>query len=53
MIGRLSFCGPLGILLGLIPVCTVSTVVLVLASLPVHSLTMVVYVLVVVWGCVL
>ena len=24
MIGRLSFCGPLGILLALIPVCTVS-----------------------------
>ena len=29
------------------------TVILVLASLPVHSLTMVVCVLVVVWGCVL
>ena len=54
MIGRFSSCGPLGVLLALVLVSTISRqVIFVIGSLPVHSLTMIVYVLVVVWGCVL
>ena len=57
MIGHSSFCGPLGVLLALIlvPVHVLfpGTVVRFLASPPVHSLTMFVCGLVVVWGCVL
>ena len=51
MIRHSSFCRPLGVLL---VVCTVSRhCAVVLDSLPVHSLTMVVYVLVVMWGWVM
>ena len=48
---RPEFCGPLGVLLALI--LFPGTVILVLAFFPVHNLTLVVYVLVVVGGCVL
>ena len=54
MIRRSSFCGPLAVLLALIVVCTVSRhCAVLLASLPMHGLTMVVRVLVVVWRFVL
>ena len=51
--GQSSFCGQLGLLQGLIVVCTVSRTCSSLQYLTVQSLTLVVYVRVVVWGCVL